>query len=179
MNIGFDLDKVFIDYPPFIPSSIIDRLYKKKRKKKLIYRIPNKVEQLLRHATHLPPFRPAIKENLLALNSHSKKNKHNLFLISSRFSFLKGKTSKIVEKHKFEKIFKRMFFNYENQQPHVFKSKTIKKLKIKKYIDDDLELLEYLVENNKETTFYWLNKKIDKKLKNNLIAITDIKKFLK
>ena len=31
MNIGFDLDKVFIDTPPFIPKTVIEKLYKKKR----------------------------------------------------------------------------------------------------------------------------------------------------
>jgi hypothetical protein len=30
MNIGFDFDKVFVDYPPIIPDYFFDRFYKKK-----------------------------------------------------------------------------------------------------------------------------------------------------
>lgn len=179
MNIGFDLDKVFIDYPPFVPSWIFDILYKNKRKKTLMYRFPNEIEQKIRRITHAPLLRPAIKKNISALQVYSGAKRHNLFLISSRFSFLKKRTDHLIKRHRFSDIFKKMYFNYGDQQPHLFKSKVIKRMKIKKYIDDDLDLLEYLSKTNKEAVFYWLNKRANKKLSKNLIAITDIKDFLK
>ena len=54
MNIGFDFDKVFIDYPPFLPGKLFDKLYKKKDNGTLLFRIPEYPEQILRKALHLP-----------------------------------------------------------------------------------------------------------------------------
>ncbi|MEN9407220.1 MAG: hypothetical protein RLZZ455_436, partial [Candidatus Parcubacteria bacterium] len=62
MNIGFDLDKVLVNYPPLIPDGLIDRLYKKKIKGELVYRFPSKPEQRIRKISHLSFLRPKIKK---------------------------------------------------------------------------------------------------------------------
>ncbi len=177
MNIGFDLDKVFIDYPPLVPTSIIDKLYKKSSDGNLTYRIPSKAEQLFRLITHFSFFRPPIKENLLFLKNLPKKNRSK-YLISSRFAFLKKKTDLIVKKYQFEKLFDGMFFNYGNKQPHLFKDAVIKKIKINKYVDDDLALLKYLSKKNPGCVFFWLNDKIKKKMSRNLFAVTKLSDIL-
>src|SRR3989344_2771214 len=108
MKIGFDFDKVFIDYPPFFPPSLINRIYKKQGGKALQYRIPKKPEQLIRITTHFSLFRPVIK-----------------------------------------------------------------KIGIQRYVDDDLELLEYLTGKNPTINFFWLNPSKKGKIKNRLSAIKD------
>lgn len=173
MNIGFDLDKIFIDYPPFIPDSVIDRIYKKKSNGTLLYRIPARPEQLLRHLSHHPIFRPLIKDNISFLKKFSK-TKNDLFLISSRFGFLQQRTNDLVKKEGFDRIFKGLYFNYNNEQPHLFKDMIIKRLKIKKYIDDDFALIKYLASQNKNVTFYWFNPKENKKISSNIIGITKL-----
>ena len=130
MNIGFDLDKIFIDYPPFIPSGVIDKLYKKKANGVLLYRIPSKPEQMVRRLSHLPLLRPPIKDNIRFLKSISKE-KNKLYLISSRFDFLRGITEKLMEKQGFDKVFDGMYFNFDNQQPHIFKKRCFKKTQIR------------------------------------------------
>lgn len=177
MKIGFDLDKVFINTPPLIPDIIIDHLYKKKTSNKLQYRIPNKPEQLLRRATHMPPFRPPIKENIAALELlHTKENK--LYLISSRFSFLESSTTAVIKKYSFSQIFTKMYFNYANEQPHVFKAKIIKSLALDKYVDDDFQLLTYVAKQNPKTLFFWYNKHHTlKKITDNIYAISSIKEI--
>ena len=179
MNIGFDLDKIFINYPPFVPTKLIDRLYKHKSNGVLLYRIPSKPEQIIRILSHHPFLRPPIVKNLEFIKklSSNKKNKH--FLISSRFSFLKNRTNAIINKYLFDRIFDSMIFNFQNQQPHIFKAKTVKKLKIDRYVDDDLPLLEFLNKKNNKTKFFWLNEKISKPLKNNLFAINHISEMFK
>ena len=179
MNIGFDLDKVFIDYPFFIPDIIIDKLYKKKVKGKLIYRIPSKPEQLFRLLIHQPIFRQPIKENLNFMKTLAAKNTHNHYLISGRFGFLKGQTAKLVQRHGLDKIFKDLYFNFENHQTHLFKNGIIQKLKIDRYVDDDLALLKFLVKKNPGTKFFWLNKKLRNKISNNLFAITHLAEMFK
>ncbi len=174
MNLGFDFDKILINYPPFIPHGLIDRLYKQKKNGILLYRIPSRPEQLLRLITHQPIFRPPIIENILFVKKISKQRQYRCYLLSSRFSFLKNVTDKLIKQHQFHKIFDGLYFNFKNNQPHLFKNESIKKLKIDRYVDDDLPLLEFVAGNNPKTIFFWLNKTKSKKLKKNLFAITEL-----
>ena len=125
MNIGFDLDKIFIDYPPFVPSEFINRLYKQKSNGVLLYRIPPKLEQIIRTLSHHPFLRPPIVENIEYIKKLTKNKKDKYYLISSRFSFLRERTEEITKKYKFNKIFDDMFFNFEDQQPHTFKDEVL------------------------------------------------------
>lgn len=178
MNIGFDLDKIFIDYPPLVPDVVIDRLYKQKTNGALLYRIPSKPEQFLRLLTHYPFFRPPIIENIKFTEKIYHKNKNRHYLISSRFSFLKKRTHALIQRYRLNKIFDEMFLNFENKQPHIFKNEVIKKLKIDRYVDDDLFLLQFLARKNQKTKFFWLNNKYTKPLRKNLFAITKLSEIL-
>lgn len=156
MNIGFDLDKVFIDYPPLVSARLIDKLYKKKDNGVLLYRIPNRPEQIFRKVTHLPVFRSPIKNNLEILKQIPKKN-NKLYLISSRFKFLEPETERVIKRFKFDQIFDGMYFNFDNKQPHEFKSEVLQKLNLDMYIDDDLSLIKYVSKHNPKTKFFWLD----------------------
>ena len=174
MNIGFDLDKIFINFPPLVPSRIIDFFYKEKASRELKYRMPSRAEQIIRIFSHYPLFRPPITKNMDYVKNLALKNNNKYYLISSRFGFLKKRTDKLIKRHNLDKIFNAMYFNYENKQPHLFKNEIIKKLSLDKFVDDDLQLLEYLTGKNPMTKFFWLNKKISKTLKRNLFAIKHI-----
>jgi len=173
MNVGFDLDKIFIDFPPLIPSRIIDSFYKEKTNHELKYRIPSKIEQIIRVFSHHPLFRPPIIKNIEYVKNLTLKN-NKYYLISSRFGFLKKRTDNLIKRYRFDKIFNTMYFNYENKQPHQFKNDVIRKLDLDMYVDDDLQLLKYLMDKNAETKFFWLNKKSSKPLKGNLFAIKNL-----
>lgn len=177
MNIGFDLDKIFINHPPYVSDKFIDRLYKRKTQENLFYRIPSRTEQLLRLATHTKHFRKPIKENINVLEELKKDKKNKYYLITGRFGFLKKKTEAFINKHNFDKIFDGMYFNYENQQPHHFKDTIIKFLHIDKYVDDDKDLLTYLSQHNPKTVFFWLNKKQQGIVHDNLFGITNLKQI--
>lgn len=179
MNIGFDLDKVFIDYPPLIPAALIDKLYKKRDNGVLLYRFPSYPEQLFRRFTHLPIFRGPIKKNLVFLKKISKKE-NKLYLISSRYKFLEGRTNQVVKTYGLDKVFDNLFFNYENKQPHIFKNDVIKKLHLDIYIDDDLSLIKYVAAQNPKTKFFWLtNHKKGASLGKNIYAISQISEIFK
>lgn len=177
MNIGFDLDKIFINTPPFIPERLIELFYKEKSGRSLKYRIPSRVEQVIRIFSHYPIFRPPITSNMNYIKNLALANKNKYYLISSRFSFLEKKTTDLIKRYNLDKIFNAMYFNYENNQPHEFKNEIIKKLNVDLYVDDDLQLLEYLVDKNPKTKFFWLNKNLNKKLSNSLFAITHLSKM--
>lgn len=174
MNIGFDLDKIFINFPPLVPTKIIDWLYKGRSNGKLKYRMPSNAEQIIRIFSHYPLFRPPITKNINYVKNLALANKNRYYLISSRFGFLEKRTSDIIKRYKLDKIFNTMHFNYSNNQPHEFKSEVIKKLNLDMYVDDDLQLLEYLSDKNPKTKFFWLNNKTSKTLRKNLFGIKNI-----
>ncbi len=178
MNFGFDFDKVFINYPPLVPDAFMDLLYKKKSNGELLYRIPSRPEQVLRTASHHPILRRPIMENMQYIKSIANNKEHKYYVISSRFGFLKKRTEDLIQKHELDSLFHGLFFNYTNEQPHIFKEKTIKRLRIHRYVDDDLRLLEYLLSQNKKTIFFWLNRKHNGLLKKNLFGITQLHSFI-
>lgn len=178
MNIGFDLDRIFIDTPPFVPDWIIDKLYKEKDNGILLYRIPGALEQKFRQLTHSRYFRPAIEKNIHILSLLAQSHEHNIFLISSRFGFLQKQTEKIMKRYSLTHLFQQTFFNIQNLQPHEFKNRMIKEKNIDVFIDDDLSLLKYLAKNNVKTVFYWLNDDSDNTMGKNLFAVTTLQKIL-
>lgn len=188
MKIGFDFDKVFIDYPSLVPYSFIDFLYKGKgyfnnpnKNGKMQYRYPGILEQKIRIFTHYPIFRPLIKSNYNALKRISKDKSIKTYLISSRYGFLKSRTGKLLDKYKFKKYFDDVYFNFDNKQPHIFKEQIIKKLKINIYVDDDIHLSLYLAKKMPSLHIYWINdkRKIPVNLPTNLTPIKNLNELEK
>ncbi|OGM60854.1 hypothetical protein A2892_04335 [Candidatus Woesebacteria bacterium RIFCSPLOWO2_01_FULL_39_10b] len=178
MKIGFDLDGIFIDKPPFIPKKLIDRLYGS-YDHGLSYRFPSKPEQWIRNITHISLFRPAIWENIQKIKSTCTQNAHHYYLISSRFGFLKARTEYLLNKYELSGIFDNIYLNFNNEEPHIFKENILKKLRFDRYIDDDLPLLEFLAKHNPKIVFFWLNKKSNLRLLGNLITTTNLQAILK
>lgn len=177
-RIGIDFDKVFVNYPPFIPGFIIEYLYKR-RNHGLSYRIPGKIEQKIRIFSHLPIFRHPIKNNIESLRKIFDKGDSKIFLVSSRFSFLRDRTNLWDKRNNMFKYFEKTYFNFADEQPHIFKDKIIKKERIEKFIDDDLDLLNYLSGKNPLVKFYWIsNKNTHKKLAENIFHIKNLEEFL-
>lgn len=173
LKIAFDLDGVFINHPPLVPKSVIERLYKRKGNG-LSYRFPGKLEQKIRILSHMPILRPPIRNNL---NSLRKANMNNLFLVSSRFFFLKERTFEWNKKNNIFSCFKKVYFNDEDKQPHLFKDEVIKNERIEKFIDDDLDLLLYLSGKNPTVEFYWVGPSETETLTPNITEIRDLKEF--
>ncbi len=189
MTLGFDFDKVFIDYPPFIPYVFVDYLYKgslvfrKNRTKDVVlhYRFPGPIEEKVRILSHYPIFRHGIKENIESLKRISAKKNYKTYLVSSRFGFLRKRTTALLKRTKLENYFDGVYFNFENKQPHLFKEETIKKLKIDTYIDDDVDLALYLSKKIPTLKIYWLKdgRKKEGPLPTNITAISTLKELEK
>lgn len=173
MNIGFDLDKIFINHPPFVPSFVISKLYGEKANGHLAYRIPGKFEQYIRKMSHASFLRPSIKENIAVLKKYPKKNQH-LFLISSRYGFLEKETKNVIKRNHLDDFFPVMSFNYRNEQPHIFKDKELIRHHIDVYVDDDLPLLKFLGPRHPDIQFFWLNNKSDGRISSNIQAISKL-----
>ncbi|MBI4079391.1 MAG: hypothetical protein HY429_03790 [Candidatus Levybacteria bacterium] len=173
MNISFDLDGIFVDTPPFVPKKIIDILYRE-RSNQISYRIPSKFEQHIRKMSHIPLLRPPIKDNIATLRVIKKNNTHSYHLITSRFGFLNEETDCVLKTYNLHNLFHTISINKTNNQPHLFKHAMIKQLHIKRHVDDELILLEYLAKIHQNVLFFWLNKKQKKILRKNLYSITNL-----
>jgi len=179
MKIGFDLDKIFINTPPLLPIFIINKFYKARDNGILLYRIPSRAEQLLlRKPAHLPFLRQPIKQNFAFLKTLAKDKNNHLYLISSRFEFLKPETELLVKKYGLDKIFEKLYFNYENKQPHKFKNEILQELKLDLFVDDDLSLVRYVAKDNPKTQFFWLDDRTKfAKLTTNITAIANLEQM--
>lgn len=155
MKIGFDLDGILIDKPPFMPSSLLEWLYMGIQKNGPSYRFPKlRIETLIRILSHHHLFRPPIRENIDYIFSLKEKS-HKIYLISSRYSFLKVATENILKKYNLHNVFSAVYLNKADEQPHVFKRKILKKLPLDLFVDDDIKLLEYLKVSCPKTAFLW------------------------
>ena len=184
MNVGFDLDRVFVNYPPFVPPQLIDWLYKRHNKKTLSYSIPRSLHsKLIRRLSHVSPFRPPIKQNIHFLkNFPNNPHQHKLYLISSRYKFLEELTHKLLDRWGLSEHFCSINLNTKNEQPHLFKEKIIKDHKIDLYIDDDLALLKHLHKTCPNIKLLWYNPSNRSTFSNGITAITDldqVKNFLR
>jgi uncharacterized HAD superfamily protein len=145
LRIGFDLDGVIINKPPFVPKKVIELLVRSHSKKGLTYRYPSSAfERWIRWLSHHPLLRPPIEKNLKLVKKLSENSNYQLFAISSRYSFLELRTKKWFDKHEIKDLFEGVYLNLTNEQPHIFKEYTIDKLKLDIFIDDDDSLVKYL-----------------------------------
>jgi len=149
IRIAFDLDGVIIDKPPFIPKKLLEWLFRGPRKDGLHYRFPTtKFEQWIRKLSHFWLFRPPIKKNIEFIKNLAKDPKYELYIVSGRYSFLEKETKKWLEKWKLTGIFKEIFINLKNEQPHLFKERILKKNGIQIFVDDDELISLYLSKKN-------------------------------
>src|SRR3989344_5959409 len=155
IKIGFDLDEVFINRPPLVPKNVIEWLYKNKGNG-LSYRFPRKLEQKIRLFSHLPAFRQPISNNIETLKDFSSEKSTALYLISGRLGFLKKRTGEWIKRNDIKKYFRDVYFNFDNNQAHLFKNSIIKKLAITHFIDDDLDLIKFVAKQNPKVNFYWM-----------------------
>lgn len=150
IRIGFDLDGVIIGKPFFIPQILMEKLVRRKVDHQLEYRFPeSKYERLIRYLSHHPLFRSPINKNIELIRELSKSDRYELYVVSSRYSFLEGRTKEWFKYYKLRNFFKEIYINLKNEQPHLYKERMINKLKLNAFIDDDKPLLEYLKRNVK------------------------------
>ena len=154
-KIAFDLDGVIIDKPPLIPKKLLERLFRGKNKNGLYYRFPHsKLEQKIRKISHFYLLRPPIRKNIEFIRQLAQDKKNELYAVSGRYSFLEKETDIWLEKRKIKNLFKKIFINLENEQPHLFKERILKEIKVDIFVDDDLLLTRYIRERTNKTKIF-------------------------
>jgi len=164
LKVGFDLDGVILYNPIRILRPFVT-LFKKLILGKKITKFWIPKSQLekwlwrLFHKTSLfvaPGFDDVIK--LI------KQNKIEAYLITGRFSFLKNDLDQWLDKIEAKKYFAGCFYNELDEQPHIFKDRVIKKLKLDVFIEDNWDIIAALKnkERHSQLQIFWIYNFFDK-----------------
>lgn len=156
INIGIDIDGIFVGKPPLIPALMINKLYMNTNSKELDYRIPKSwMDRKIRRLSHISMLRPIITKNIIWLNTYTSNKNTNVYIVSGRYSFLYNLTKNIFKKNCNNFDLNKIILNNSDIQPHIFKSECIKKFKLNYLIDDDIFMLKYLARKHPNVTFFW------------------------
>ena len=165
IRIGLDFDGVIANKPPLVSKKMIEKLFKG-GKKGLHYRFPNsRLEQLIRKLSHFYLCRPPFRKNLELVKELGKKEGYELFLITSRYSFLESETYNWLKKRKINDVFSKYILNLKDQQPHIFKKAALKELNLDYYFEDDPLIVGYLGKEIKDLKVFHVTEDGDKNLR--------------
>lgn len=178
MNIGFDLDGIFVDIHPLIPKKIVEWLYRGPQDHEPKYRFPaTKFERKIRAWSHKLFLRPKISKNIEFLKEVSNNPKNHLYLISSRYSFLEDSTLSLLVNYNLKNHFSKIYLNSGDEQPHIFKKRILEKLNLDIFVEDDLMLLCYLQKFFPKTRLLWYNPNSVKKNYSDITHIKNLKEL--
>lgn len=161
LRVGFDLDGVLLYNPARIVRPIISWVKRTfLRKNKLGFYYPTSpVEKIMWKLFHYSSIynAPGIEE----IRRLVKEGKIEAYLITARFGFLGNSVLRWVKKNKLENTFKQVYFNAKDEQPHLFKERMIKQLKLDAYIEDNFDIVSHL---SKKTPAHimWIYNILDK-----------------
>ncbi len=166
LKVGFDLDGVVLYNPTRIIRPLVaffKKTFLKKTETKFYYP-KTKVEKVFWSLLHRSSLFPA--PGLEDLKRLVAEGKVKAYLISSRYNFLGGDFDKWAEKIKAKGYFEGCFYNKNNEQPHLFKEKIIKKLDLDIFVEDNWDIVKYLNSrlDNKQTKIFWICNLFDIKI---------------
>jgi hypothetical protein len=168
LQVGFDLDGVILYNParivrPFI-SGFKRRVLKKTKTRFYVPRTrPEELLWLLLHQSSL-----FIAPGFEDIRQMVTDGKIDAYLITARFACLKPDLDRWLRRLKATQLFKEIYYNRENLQPHHYKEATIKSLDLDYFIDDNWDIVRSLndayVKKEMPTKVYWLYNIADKQI---------------
>jgi len=149
LRIGFDLDGVVLYNPARIirrPVTMIKHLIVPKKEKQ--FYIPHsKPEKALWHMLHWSSF--MVSPGFETIQAMARKGLIEPYIVTARYSFLRKDFEYWAKRLNFRVHFKGHFMNDKDEQPHEFKERMVKELKLDMFVEDNLNIVEHL---NKTTS---------------------------
>lgn len=174
LKVGFDLDGVILYNPIRVARPIIaflKSIFFDHKKPLTFYYPKSKLEKFFWRLFHLSSLFPA--PGTEKIKKLGKQKKIKAFLITGRYSFLEHDLAQWIKKLKLKDFFAGIYFNKNDEQPHFFKEKMIKKLNLDVYIEDNWDIVNYLktemtkhkTKENRKTKIFWIYNLFDRKKK--------------
>lgn len=95
--------------------------------------------------------------------SLAQKKTARFYLVTSRFQFLEKLTADWLKKYHLDQYFAGVLINNKDIDPLIFKAKMINDWGLDSFIDDDLDVIDYLKKNTKAKLFWVVPGHKDKK----------------
>lgn len=163
LQVGFDMDGVLLYNPARIVRPIISsvkRIFFHKKKLKFYYPKTN-VEKLFWRLFHKSSIYNA--QGLHEITRLVNEGKIEAYLITARYNYLGSTVENWVKKNKLEKTFKGVFYNSKDEQPHEFKERMIKKLKLDMYVEDNFDIVEHISKKT-DAKIVWIYNIFDRQI---------------
>lgn len=159
LRVGFDLDGVLLYNPLRITRPIISIAKKLFFKKQSLhfYSPQTDWEKQLWKLFHKSSI--FIAPGLNDIKQLIKDKKIKAYIVTARYSYLKNDLEKWLKKMKVNRYFSGIYYNQKDEQPHLFKKRMIKKLKLDIFVEDNLDIVSYL---NSELEIYWIYNMFDR-----------------
>ena len=93
--------------------------------------------------------------NIRILQRMKNDGNFRFFLVTGRFKFMEEQTRNWLAKYKLDSVFEKILINIPDIDPMTFKKKTIEKYDLDVYIEDDLEIINFLKGKTK-TKYLWV-----------------------
>lgn len=157
IRVGVDFDGVVA----YNPARIL-RGYVKWFKRRVLgitrlsFMVPkNPVVKLLWILIHESSVFPA--RGIGLLKTLAAEDRYEFYLITGRFPILERSLRRWLKRNKLEVLFKTVCINTKEEQPHLFKQAKIEELNLDYYIEDNLDIVEYLSGKTKTKVFWIYN----------------------
>lgn len=161
IRVGIDFDGV-VAYNPFRIIRQPVSVFKKRVLKinKLRFFVPKSYwQKRLWVLVHESSIFPGYGVDLLKDMARSKD--YEFYLVTARFDFLKENLFRWLDKHNLKKLFKVIFVNEDCEQPHLFKYRIVSTKKFDYFIEDNLDIVNYL-EPRVNSKICWIYNVIDR-----------------
>lgn len=168
LKVGLDLDGVILYNPARIArpfAALAKKLFFKKNK--ISFTVPKKKwEQYVWYLLHKSSI--FVAPGFDTIKQLAKDNKIEVYIITGRYSFLKDDLEKWLNKIDSKSFVKEWFYNKNDDQPHTYKEKLIRDLKLDVFVEDNWDIVQHLnsklkTENSK-LRVYWIFNLFDRNI---------------
>jgi hypothetical protein len=180
IKIGFDLDGVLLYNPTRTLRPIVAYIKQnilQKKQTKFFYP-QTKLQQAIFRLFHFSSFMTApgfeIIRELVA------QEKIEAYLVTARFAYLKKDLDTWLQKVNGDVLFKGVYYNKRNQQPHIYKSHMIEKLHLDIFVEDNWDIVKHISTNKTvhHCRVYWITNLIDRRFINYPFTYLTLKQAL-
>lgn len=165
IRVGFDFDGVIMYNPLRVIRPLMSYLKIKKvvKRKELVFFHPKtnwqKVLWLIAHQSSLFP-----GKGIGLLTELIQEGKIEPVLITGRSSFLFSDMLFKLKVFGLAGLFKQIHVSKNNEQPHLFKEKLLKELRLDYFVEDNWDIVNYLRNSQTRVPVFWIANWADRKI---------------
>ena len=171
LRVAFDLDGVLLNNPTRSGRGLISfgkKAHLLSRRELEFYHPHTPLTEGLWRVLHWTSFR--VDRAFPQLVKLVKEQRIEAYIVSGRFACLNTNTQHWLKKMQAQQVFKSVYINDQDQQPHLFKEKMIKQLKVDYFVEDNWDIARHLASQLKAgpQRVLWVSNLLDRQHSFNL-----------